>query len=520
MFRHIQEDLVHGYYKVFIETEETPDIVPIIVEESPLQLGYDKLKSKKKKSTRCLKKTIRPLQVPTSKAFNVKSLKRKAKTKSQKPKVKKVGADYLSEEELNDLTKDYASEEEVEIKEEDIDNIDEEVARWTRDELLRIFENNEFEDLTKDSCFDNVDVEEGYHSNHTSQDGDDVPTMDDIEDRKGLTDNRDFVMGSLNLYEKEDHEDKEHVLPLQTQKSMLTIRMEWPNIYMSVGHLCGIWQLLIGSHLDKRRIKVRGLDMCVKRDKVVLVSGKNGKFKFNRNTNVIWVSKEIENLIRDARTTKPMEISDIMYKRFRVRVLYYTAWNARNMVMKKIVGSYDKSIEGFTKGCRSILGLDGCFLKGKYGGQCLSIISLDANNGIFPIAVFICRSECQATWMKFLSLMQGQLTLHPSKLTFISDRQKGLVKAVSQVFPHSNHKLYFRHMHKNFKQLHRGTYLMTLAWNASKTYKKSVMNKNLDKLEVGEPDAKTWLKRESYESWCRSYFDASTKYEHVTNNFS
>ncbi|KAF6135172.1 hypothetical protein GIB67_035243 [Kingdonia uniflora] len=155
----------------------------------------------------------------------------KAKTKSQKPKVKKLRVDYLSEEELDDLTKDYAGEEEFKIKEEDVDNVDEEVARWTREELMRQFENIELEDLTKDSFFDNVDAEEDYHSNHTSQDGDDVPIMDHVEDHEGFTDNRDFVIASSNLYEKKDHEDEEPFLSPQTLKSMLTIGMGWPNIY-------------------------------------------------------------------------------------------------------------------------------------------------------------------------------------------------------------------------------------------------------------------------------------------------
>ncbi|KAF6160225.1 hypothetical protein GIB67_016661 [Kingdonia uniflora] len=46
------------------------------------------------------------------------------------------------------------------------------------------------------------------------------------------------------------------------------------------------------------------------------------------------------------------------------------------------------------------------------------------------------------------------------------------------------------------------------------------MKENLDKLRAVEPDAKKWLEREPYECWSRSYFDASTKCEHVTNNFS
>ncbi|KAF6164596.1 hypothetical protein GIB67_032824 [Kingdonia uniflora] len=346
--------------------------------------------------------------------------RRKAKTKSQKPKVKKVRVDYLSEEELNDLTKDYASEEEFKIKKGDIDNVDEEVARWTREKLMRQFENNKFKDLTKDSFFDNVDAEEDYHSNHTSQDGDDVPTMYHIEDHEGFADKRDFVMAFSNLYEKEDHDDEEPFLPPQALESMFTIGMEWPNI-------------------SECRSFMRNF---------VITQRFTFRHKKNESKRIRYVAKEIENLIRDASTTKPMQISDIVYRRFGVRDSYYTAWNTRNMVMEKIVGSYDKgyvlcpelyveiqksnpgsiatcsredgnlkftdmcisfkaALDGFSKGCKPILGLDGCFLKGKYGGQCLSIISLNTNNGLFPIAVFICRikviDQLKYEWVGYCS---------------------------------------------------------------------------------------------------------------------
>ncbi|KAF6169679.1 hypothetical protein GIB67_004071 [Kingdonia uniflora] len=54
--------------------------------------------------------------------------------------------------------------------------------------------------------------------------------------------------------------------------------------------------------------------------------------------------------------------------------------------------AYKASIDGFLNGCRPVLGLDGCFFKGKYGGVCLTIIGLDGNNGLFPIAICFCRS--------------------------------------------------------------------------------------------------------------------------------
>ncbi|KAF6159501.1 hypothetical protein GIB67_032272 [Kingdonia uniflora] len=55
--------------------------------------------------------------------------------------------------------------------------------------------------------------------------------------------------------------------------------------------------------------------------------------------------------------------------------------------------TYKGSMEGLLNGYRPQLGLDGCFLKGKYGGVCFSTIGMDGNNGLFPIAVFFCRSE-------------------------------------------------------------------------------------------------------------------------------
>ena len=44
---------------------------------------------------------------------------------------------------------------------------------------------------------------------------------------------------------------------------------------------------------------------------------------------------------------------------------------------------------GLLGGCRPINGLDGCHLKGRFGGQILSTITRDANDNIFPIAFVV-----------------------------------------------------------------------------------------------------------------------------------
>ncbi|KAF6165709.1 hypothetical protein GIB67_012606 [Kingdonia uniflora] len=130
---------------------------------------------------------------------------------------------------------------------------------------------------------------------------------------------------------------------------------------------------------------------------------------------------------------------------------------------------FKESYDGWLKGCRPVLGLDGRFLKGKYGGVCLSI-GLDGNNGLFPVATYFYRSECYNTWNTFLQALQPWLDQHDAKLTFISDRQKGLIKAVIDNFNHCNHSFCFRHMYKNSKKIYRGIHLEKLSWNAARTY--------------------------------------------------
>lgn len=55
--------------------------------------------------------------------------------------------------------------------------------------------------------------------------------------------------------------------------------------------------------------------------------------------------------------------------------------------------SFQAIIDGWVAGCRPIIGLYGCHLKGKYGGVCLAMVGLGGDNGIFSLAICICRKE-------------------------------------------------------------------------------------------------------------------------------
>ncbi|KAL0453361.1 UNVERIFIED_CONTAM: hypothetical protein Slati_1314200 [Sesamum latifolium] len=91
---------------------------------------------------------------------------------------------------------------------------------------------------------------------------------------------------------------------------------------------------------------------------------------------------------------------------------------------------------GFKAGCRPIIGVDGCHLKGPNGGILLTAIGVDPNNSLFPIAYAVVNKECRETWEGFLIILKHDLNIiRQHEFTFMSDKQKGLMQAFEEVFP-------------------------------------------------------------------------------------
>ncbi|XP_056695836.1 uncharacterized protein [Spinacia oleracea] len=65
--------------------------------------------------------------------------------------------------------------------------------------------------------------------------------------------------------------------------------------------------------------------------------------------------------------------------------------------------------DGFVRGCRPIIGVDGCHLKGAYPGQILVAVSKDGNNNIFPLAWATVEIENTETWEWFLECVKSML---------------------------------------------------------------------------------------------------------------
>lgn len=86
---------------------------------------------------------------------------------------------------------------------------------------------------------------------------------------------------------------------------------------------------------------------------------------------------------------------------------------------------FDALKKGWKEGCRKIIGLDGCFLKGICKEELLCAFGRDANNGIYPIAWAVVCVENKENWRWFLDLLIDDLGLNLGYgYSVISDQHK------------------------------------------------------------------------------------------------
>ena len=126
-------------------------------------------------------------------------------------------------------------------------------------------------------------------------------------------------------------------------------------------------------------------------------------------------------------------------------------------------------LDGFLAGCRPIIGLDGCHLTGAHPGICLTAVGKDGNNNVYPLAWAVVDVEEYQSWAWFLTHLKDVLGSNTGNgFTFMSDRQKGLIKALEDIVPDASSRYCWRHLWSNFKQKWNGEAYKFVLWAAAK----------------------------------------------------
>ncbi|KAK8643560.1 hypothetical protein V6N13_012849 [Hibiscus sabdariffa] len=153
--------------------------------------------------------------------------------------------------------------------------------------------------------------------------------------------------------------------------------------------------------------------------------------------------------------------------------------------------------DGFKVGCRPLICLDGCFLKGHYQGWLLAAVGIDANDCIYPLAYAAVECENRVLVM-------------------------GLVESLLDIFPNGEYRTCVRHLYSNFKSKpeNQGKALKDCLWKAARaTYMKEWTDAMNEMKAMSEPSF-NWLQTKDPRQWSKSHFSSRCKSDILLNNLS
>ncbi|KAL0303085.1 UNVERIFIED_CONTAM: hypothetical protein Sradi_6176600 [Sesamum radiatum] len=162
--------------------------------------------------------------------------------------------------------------------------------------------------------------------------------------------------------------------------------------------------------------------------------------------------------------------------------------------------------KGFLAGCRPIIGVDGCHLKGPHRGILLTAVGVDPNNNLYPIAYAVVQKETRDTWEWFLTILKQDLNIvRDDEFTFMSDKQKGLIQAFQNVFPNSAHRSC-------------GLAFKNILWKAARASTVGEFKMRMEEMKKLDQGAFDWFNDKPPQEWSKSHFNEIPKCDMLLNN--
>ncbi|XP_021775764.1 uncharacterized protein LOC110739622 [Chenopodium quinoa] len=205
----------------------------------------------------------------------------------------------------------------------------------------------------------------------------------------------------------------------------------------------------------------------------------------------------------------------------------FCAWTPQDHIDRplqflNIFISFKGCIDGLLSGCKSFIGVDGAHLKGNYGGVLLSAVALDANNELFPFAWAIVSVEDTENWKFFVWHLKNLLkdSGRRDEWCIISDRQKGIDAALTELWPKAGRRYCCKHLVKNWKKPFPGPLMFNLFWMACGAYSKFTFRNSMEQLQKVNPAALIWLSKVGPQStWTKHKFNEAIKCDVNKSNF-
>ncbi|KAL4566065.1 hypothetical protein LXL04_030175 [Taraxacum kok-saghyz] len=157
------------------------------------------------------------------------------------------------------------------------------------------------------------------------------------------------------------------------------------------------------------------------------------------------------------------------------------------------------------RGCRPVIGLDGCFLKGQIKGELLIAIGRYANNQWWTLKT---KKTENGSWNYLLRMLDYK-------------NVEGLLEAVKELLPHAEHRQCARHIYANFKKSgYNGEEYKFIFWATASCTVEPEFMEVMDRLKAIDVEAYEYLMARNPNSWCRAYFSQDRACEDFENGIS
>ncbi|KAF1313637.1 putative Transposon protein, partial [Globisporangium splendens] len=176
---------------------------------------------------------------------------------------------------------------------------------------------------------------------------------------------------------------------------------------------------------------------------------------------------------------------------------------------------YREGVQSFSKYPSRGMCLDGTFLKTVIGGTLLVACFLNGNHELQIVGIAVVSTENEDTWSFFLRFLVSRLVVPPTFV--ISDRDKGLVPAVSSLAQIPYHFFCFRHLMENFNKKFKSKDLKNAAWGLARACIETKFEAQAKTLREMNKSAERWLLEVGKEKWSTCY-SPCPRYGTLTSN--
>ncbi|XP_058101216.1 uncharacterized protein LOC131245642 [Magnolia sinica] len=159
----------------------------------------------------------------------------------------------------------------------------------------------------------------------------------------------------------------------------------------------------------------------------------------------------------------------------------------------------------FKKACQPVVRLDRMKMKGEYLGEWILASAIDATCDDFLVSYAFVESENIESWKWFCGELT-QVLESISGLTFILDRQEGILEDVNDFFPHAYHGYHLKGLFDEIRQKFECDELLDLFRSATFALFHSEFDDCMHQIQSKYKEAWNFVKDINPKQWATSHF--------------